>query len=154
MDMSERLANHPVKLEIPVWWGDQDAFGHVNNTVYLSWFESSRIEYADRIGLTTLMAERRIGPILASVRCDFRRQVRFPDRVVVGTRITSIGRTSLTMDHVILGLAAGQVVAEGGSVLVVYDYAADRPIPVPDDLRARIEAIEGGALSPRSDPSR
>ncbi len=49
------LAGFPVVLAVPVWWGDQDAFGHVNNTVYLRWFESARIAYSREVGLSALM---------------------------------------------------------------------------------------------------
>ena len=74
-------------------------FGHVNNTVFFRWFESARIAYLDRIGLSRLMAGEQIGPILASITCNYRRQLTFPDTVEIGSRITRIGRTSMTMIH-------------------------------------------------------
>ena len=46
----------PVTIELPVQWGDMDSFGHVNNVVYLRWFESARIAYGNRIGLADLKA--------------------------------------------------------------------------------------------------
>ena len=49
--MSETLGRWPVTLEIPVQWGEMDAFGHVNNVVYLRWFESVRIAYFERCGV-------------------------------------------------------------------------------------------------------
>lgn len=137
-----------VLLEIPVWWGDQDAFGHVNNTVYLRWFESARIEYSNRIGLTTTMDGRRIGPILAAVQCDFRRQLTYPDVVSVGVKISRVGRTSLTMQHRIISRRLGAIAAEGSSTMVVFDYSANRPTPVPDEIRRAIEVLERGEDSP------
>jgi acyl-CoA thioester hydrolase len=140
---SDPLAGFPVVIEVPVWWGDQDAFGHVNNTVFLRWFESARIAYTTRAGMPELMKTLRIGPILASVTCHFRRQVKFPDTVRVGARIARIGRTSLTMDHAVESRAHGALAAEGTSTIVAFDYDAGRPVPVPESLRAAIEAIEG-----------
>jgi acyl-CoA thioester hydrolase len=140
------LAEFPVVIEVPVWWGDMDAFQHVNNTVFLRWFESARIAYTTRLGLPELYRTRKIGPILASVTCHFRRQVQFPDTVRVGARIERIGRTSLTMTHAVASQALGAVAAEGTSAIVVFDYRAGRPFPVPDDLRASIEALEGRPL--------
>ena len=137
-----------VLLEIPVWWGDQDAFGHVNNTVYLRWFESARIEYSNRIGLTTMMKERRIGPILAALQCDFRSQLTYPDVVSVGVKVSRVGRTSLTMEHRIVSRRLGAIAAEGSSTLVVFDYSANRPTPVPDEIRRAIELLEKGEDSP------
>ena len=83
----ELLANYPVVIKVPVQWGDQDAFGHVNNTVPHRWFESVRIELFGRIGLLESLKERRIGPILAAVSCNYRRQINFPDTVHVGIRV-------------------------------------------------------------------
>src|ERR1700679_1275977 len=73
------LAKFPVWIPLPVFWGDQDAFGHVNNNAYFRWFESARIAYSERIGLLDLFRAKRIGPILASISCDYRRQINFPD---------------------------------------------------------------------------
>lgn len=80
------LEGFPVVIEVPVQWGDQDTFGHVNNVVYLRWLESSRIAYMRRVGLFESLEAERIGPILASIKCDYRRQVTFPDTVAVGVK--------------------------------------------------------------------
>ncbi|HZW31739.1 MAG TPA: thioesterase family protein [Isosphaeraceae bacterium] len=137
------LAGFPVVVTVPVQWGDQDAFGHVNNTVYFRWMESARIAYGQRIGLHDLLADRQIGPILASTACDFRRPVNFPDTIHVGIRINRIGRTSLAHDMRIVSQEQQAVVAEGTSTTVVFDYAANRPHPVPAPIRQAIEALEG-----------
>ena len=89
------LADFPVVIRFPVHWGDQDAFGHVNNTVPHRWFESARIALFGRIGLLDLRKEQHIGPILAAVSCDYRRQINFPDTVQVGIRVARIGRSSI-----------------------------------------------------------
>jgi acyl-CoA thioester hydrolase len=140
------LAGFPVVITLPVQWGDQDAFLHVNNTVYLRWFESARIAYTGRIGLSDLMATEKVGPILASITCHYRRPIVFPETVHVGARITRIGRTSLTMEHTIVLESTGEVAAEGDSVLVVFDYQAGRPHPVPEPIRRAIQALEGKPL--------
>ena len=107
------LAKYPVVIALPVFWGDQDAFGHVNNNAYFRWFESARIAYSQRIGLLDLFKAERIGPILASISCDYRRQLNFPDTVHVGIRVTRIGRTSLGLEHVIVSQSQSAVAAEG-----------------------------------------
>ncbi len=138
------LEGHPVVIALPVQWGDQDAFGHVNNTVYFRWFESSRIAYGDRMGLTRLYDDRKIGPILAAISCNYRRQLKHPDTVHIGARVARIGRSSLTMEHRIVSAALQTVVADGSSTIVTFDYAANRPVPVPDDLRKVVEHLEAG----------
>src|SRR4051812_33922381 len=95
----EELAGHPLQITLPVQWGDQDAFGHVNNVVYFRWMESARIEYFRRNGLSDTMAEHGVGPILASIKCDFRRQLLYPDTLQISASIASVGRTSIKMLH-------------------------------------------------------
>ena len=137
------LATHPEVVAIPVQWGDQDAFGHVNNVVYFRWFESARVEYLHRAGLAHMMTGSGIGPILASIKCDYRRQLNHPDTILVSASITHIGRTSLKMAHLVYSQAQGAIVAQGDSTIVVFDYASQRPTPVPAEIRAKIEQMEG-----------
>ena len=93
------LVDFPVSIDLPVQWGDQDAFGHVNNTVFFRWFESARIAYLERLGIGDKNSATGLGPILAAIGCDYRRQVKYPDHVLIGSRIIRIGRTSMTMEH-------------------------------------------------------
>src|SRR5213595_1205377 len=67
------LIGFPIIVSWPVQWGDQDAFGHVNNTVYFRWFESGRIACFDRIGLGHAIPGTGLGPILAAINCNYRR---------------------------------------------------------------------------------
>jgi acyl-CoA thioester hydrolase len=145
-EIAALLIELPVVVTLPVQWGDQDAYLHVNNTVYFRWFESARIAYTLRLGFGESMRQRKVGPILAAISCDFRRQITFPDTVHVGSRITRIGRTSFSLDHVLVSEANRAVAAEARSTIVVFDYTAGRPVPVPDDIRQAISALEGKSL--------
>jgi acyl-CoA thioester hydrolase len=139
----ELLEKFPVVIKVPVHWGDQDAFGHVNNTVPHRWFESARIALFGRIGLLEMQKTQRIGPILAAVSCNYRLQINFPDTVQVGIRVARIGRTSIAFEHAILSEAQQAIVADGTSTTVVYDYQARKPHPVPESVRRAIETLEG-----------
>src|SRR5437016_14229524 len=138
------MADHPVVINWPVQWGDQDSFGHVNNVVYFRWMESARIEYFRQTGVGST-SNQGVGPILASIKCDFRRQLTYPDTLLVSASIASIGRTSMKMAHLVYSTANKAVATEGDSVLVMFDYQAQRPLAVTDDIRAKIDAIEGRA---------
>lgn len=140
------LADHPLILTWPVQWGDQDAFGHVNNVVYFRWMESARIEYFRRGKLGTI-DDSGVGAILASIKCDFRRQLRYPDTLLISASIVSIGRTSMKMAHRVYSTELKAIAAEADSVLVMFDYQAQKPVMVPDDIRAKIEAFEGRSLA-------
>jgi acyl-CoA thioester hydrolase len=137
------LAKFTVVISIPVQWGDQDAFAHVNNTVYLRWFESARIAYLERVGMMDLHQAENIGPIVASAACDYRRPVTYPDTVAVGARVTRIGKSSFTMEHAVASQQQGIIAAEGKSTLVVFDYHAEKSHPLPPALRRAIAMIEG-----------
>jgi acyl-CoA thioester hydrolase len=138
----ELLKGFPVFVTVPVQWGDQDALGHVNNTVYLRWAESSRIEYLIRIGLWQRLDTERIGPIIASVSCNYRRPVTYPDTVHAGARITAVGNSSFRMEHVIVSAGLNVVVADLDSTLVLLDYATNKPLRVPDEMREAIRTLE------------
>jgi acyl-CoA thioester hydrolase len=145
-DPASLLSDYAVIIGLPVQWGDQDAFGHVNNVVYHRWFESARIAYFRRIGLMAGRDGRKVGPILAASSCNYRRPIVFPDSVHVGVRATRIGRTSLGLEHRIVSEAQGVVAAEGDSTAVFFDYAASRPHPVPDEVREAVQELEGRAF--------
>jgi len=138
------LADYPVITEIPVQWGDQDAFGHVNNTVHIRWFESARIDYMLRIGLDAARAGG-VGPILATITCHYRRQINWPDRVLIGTRVARIGKSSLTIAHAVYSTEQQALVADGDSVIVAFDYDSQQSIRVPDEIREAIRRIQGEA---------
>ena len=141
--MTELLSDFPVKIEIPVAWGEMDAFGHLNNVVYFRYIESGRVAYLRSLGDIDFMGGAGIGPILASVQCRFKSPVTFPDTVIVGTRIRDLGVDRFTMEHRLVSKAQGRIVAEGEGLVVAYDYAVGGKAPIPDAVRARFEALEG-----------
>lgn len=140
--MEKPAVRYAVSVEIPVAWGDMDAYQHVNNTVYLRWCETARIEYFARTGLLDRRNEDGIGPILARHTIDYRKPVTFPDTVRVETGVTRVGNSSFTMGYRIWSEAQQAEVASGESVIVVVDYRASRSAPVDDRLRAAIAAVE------------
>lgn len=134
------MESYPVQLEIPVAWGDMDAFGHVNNTVYLRWFESARIAFFERISIRASRPEK-VGPILASTTCDYLAPVAYPATVVVGARLQRVGNTSFVIEH--LATKDGAPVARGSAVVVLIDYRTGEKVRVPDEVRAAITSLMG-----------
>ena len=142
-EIPSSLAEYPVVIGIPIQWGDQDAFGHVNNTMPIKWFESSRIAYLEQSQVMQLMRGSGLGPILVSTTCDYRKQLRYPDMTLIGGRIAKIGRTSMTMEHLVYSRCQDEIAAKGISVVVVFDYEKDRPVRMPDEIRAAVARTEG-----------
>jgi len=141
------LADYPSVVTLPVQWGDQDAFGHVNNTVPLRWFETSRIAYLEQSGLGHMMSGAGLGPIVASITCNYRRQIVYPETVYVGTKLDTLRRSSMILAHGVYSRSQNALAADGQTVVVFFDYDANRPRRVPDEVREKIEAFDKQAES-------
>lgn len=130
----------PVSVTIPIQWGDQDMFGHVNNIHFLKWFESARVSYLMQCGAT--LSNDSIGPILAAIGCDYIRQVKYPDTITVGATISRIGNSSMVIHHELWSHQQNQIAARGDSTVVMFDYVNQKPVRVPDNIRDSIERLE------------
>lgn len=143
----EELAGFKVVIEIPVLWGDMDPLGHVNNTRFFRWFESARVAYLEQVVGEWDGLPQGVGPILAAIHCNYRRQVVYPDTIEVGARITRLGNSSMTMQHHLVSHKHGKLAAEGESVVVMFDYNAQRPVRISAQLREAIETFEERTLT-------
>jgi acyl-CoA thioester hydrolase len=135
-------SEHPLVLEVRLAWGEMDAMGHVNNTVYFRYFETARIAYFERVGFLEEMARAGVGPILASTRCRFRIPLVYPDRIWVGTRVTDLEEDRFLMLYRIVSESKDGIAAEGDGLIVSYDYRQNRKAPLPQSVRAAIESLE------------
>jgi acyl-CoA thioester hydrolase len=124
---------------IPIRWGDMDAMGHVNNTVYFRYMETSRIDWCRSIGCMPEQSKQ--GPVIVNAWCNFMQQLRYPGGVVTKHYVTTVGRTSfdtyITMER---DDDPGTVWAEGGARMVWIDFATNQSLPLPDWLRAQLSA--------------
>lgn len=138
------LSGYPVVTEIVVRWGDMDALGHVNNIVYLQYFETARINYHERVGIRPPSAGSGAdGVILAANSCRYKVPVTYPDTLAVGARIAALGEDSFLMEYAAVSRRLGRVAAEGDALVVLYDFSTRRRIPISADLRSAITALEG-----------
>jgi acyl-CoA thioester hydrolase len=144
----EVLGRWPVSIEIPVAWGDMDAFAHVNNAVYLRWFESARIAYFEKVGIADRVPEG-VGPILARAAVNYRLPVSYPDTVRVAASVVRLGQTSFMMQYRLTSRRQQDaVVAEGESTVVMVRYPQGTKVPVDASLRERISALEASVPGP------
>ena len=132
---------------IEVRFRDCDAMGHVNNAVYFTYFEQARAVMAETLGLRRELAQSGLGVILAHTSCDYKAQVVFGDQVEVGVRVVKLGRTSFTCEFEARRVRDDAVVAVGKSVQAVFDYDANRTTPIPDGLRAKLEALTSAPVA-------
>ena len=139
------LADFPVRVEIPVAWGDMDAFGHVNNTVYFRYFETARISGFAELGFGQVGQSDGVGPILHSASCRFRIPLTYTDTVTVGASIGDVGEDRFVMLYRAVSHHHDAVAADGESLIVTFDYATGTKARVPEDLRAQLLQMRGHA---------
>jgi len=124
---------------------DCDPLGHVNHAVYLTYLEQARfllwrtqLDFVVRRSGPGLLTNPDLGFILARADVDYRAQARYGDELEVRLRLDAIGRTSYTYSYEIVETTAGRLVAEAHTVQVLFDYAAQRPVPIDDELRRQL----------------
>ena len=123
-------------------WGDMDAFGHVNNTVYFRYMESGRIAFLeDAAGDLEIKDE---GPVLVTAHCTFVKQLKYPGEIEIRTFAGPAGRSSFEVTHEIRMVdaegKADVIAAEGGGKVVWIDFAAEKSVPLPARLREILPA--------------
>jgi len=152
-DPRDQRGDFPHRYVVEIRFGDTDAMGHANNSRFLTYCESARIDYweaatGERFALVTHGAEESL--ILADMRVTYRSPAYFGEVLTVESRIGRLGRTSFTLEHRITAQNSARgharLVATGEGVQVLYDYPTERPRVIPDDVIARLEAFEGRPL--------
>jgi len=138
----ELLAGYPAVVRIPVQWGEMDAYGHVNNAVFFRYFESARILYLDLCGFIESYDRDKVGAILHSTGCRFRRSLFYPDTALVGARAIAVNEDRFTMAYEMVSKEQNAVVAEGDGVVVSFDYTDRRIVAIPGRVREAIEKLE------------
>jgi acyl-CoA thioester hydrolase len=121
-------------------WADNDAYGHVNNTVYYEWFDSAVNAWMVSQGMLDIVRGDPIG-LVVETRCSYFAPLAFPQDVDVGLAVASLGRSSIRYRIGIFAAGEEQAAAQGEFVHVVVDRTNRRPVDIPQDWRRALEAI-------------
>ena len=125
------------EVTIPLRWGDMDAMGHINNTLYFRYMEIARLEWIFKVGASTSLSGE--GPVIVNAFCNFLRQLTFPGDARVTLHVAEPGRSSFETYHTIERTdEPGVLYAEGGARVVWTDYSAKKSAPMPDWFRAHL----------------
>lgn len=135
----------PVQVRFPVSYVEMGISNHVNNSNFFRYFEDARAKYFNEVGITEMKARTGIGAILAEIKCKFLQPLAYPDNLVVGAKVTSIGNTSFNLEYLIVSEKVG-VAATGEGIVVSYDYNSSQKIRVPEEIRTAIEKLEKRSL--------
>lgn len=136
--MSEELKEYTIVEEIPVRWGDMDARGHVNNTIYYRYFESTRIALFQKLDIYEEPTEVRVGPILSFQSCYYKAPLVYPDNVFVGAKITSIEGSKIIIKHILFSKKLDRIAAEGEAHIIWYNYEKKEKAIISDDLKNKL----------------
>ncbi len=120
---------------------DVDAFGHVNNAVYLTYFEWARAQLW--FLLTGGHAPRDIGFIVARAECDFHQQIGM-ERIDICVRIGEMGTTSFETVYEIRKDNGREIAATGRVIVVLFDWNTQKKTPISDDLRRKVQQLQKG----------
>lgn len=134
-------------LAIQTRWMDNDAYGHVNNVVYYSYFDTAVNEYLMRVGGFDFRSDPVIDYVVET-SCRFFRPLAYPETIEAGMRVARLGRTSVTYEIGLFARGADAPAATGRFVHVWVDRATERPAEVPAAIRAALAPLVVGAAAP------
>ncbi|MBB4260558.1 MULTISPECIES: thioesterase family protein [unclassified Bradyrhizobium] len=121
-------------------WMDNDAYSHLNNTVYYALFDSAVGQYLIEKGFLDVRRSQVIG-LVAETKCRYFREISFPSVVHVGLRVGRQGNTSITYEIALFTDDGDEACAQGYFVHVYVDRASKRPVPLPDRLKAVVAPL-------------
>lgn len=126
--------------QISTRWMDNDAYGHVNNVVYYSWFDTAVNALLVDMGLLDIQHGNTIG-LVVETGCRYHRSVAFPEIVEAGVRIARLGTSSVRWEVAIFTAGDDRVAAQGFFVHVYVDRDSRRPAPLSDEWRHRLAPL-------------
>lgn len=127
-------------LTIPTRWMDNDVYGHVNNVVYYSYFDTVVNQYLIEAGALDIEKSPVIGLVIETM-CNYFAPITFPDRVEAGLRVARLGNSSVRYEVGLFCNDDPTPAAAGHFIHVYVDRDARRPVPLPHPLRAALEPL-------------
>jgi acyl-CoA thioester hydrolase len=125
---------------IPTRWADNDAYGHVNNVIHYSWFDTAVNAWLMENGLLDIAGSGTIG-LVVETSCSYFESVAFPEEVELGIAVAALGQSSVTYRIGVFRQGQDIAIAQGRFVHVHVTRADQRPAPIPDRARALMQAI-------------
>ena len=136
----ERRENYREFIQIPTRWMDNDVYGHVNNVVYYSYFDTAVNGFLTREAGLDFRSSDAVG-VVAETGCSFHGEISFPDTLDVGIRVRRLGNSSVTYEIVIFRRGREEPAATGHFVHVYVRHGEMTPVPIHDKARAALEKL-------------
>tara|TARA_B100001996_G_scaffold128594_1_gene97635 strand:+ start:4235 stop:4666 length:432 start_codon:yes stop_codon:yes gene_type:complete len=123
---------HQVKTR----WRDMDAIGHINHATYLTYFETARVDFLNKLGFDLLKRGLDSSVILASMKIDYLKQASHPKGLNIGCRIIKLGNKSFDLFSAIFDKKEASLIATGVFTLVTFDYKTQKSIALTDNVKS------------------
>jgi acyl-CoA thioester hydrolase len=135
--MSENIADYKYRTLIPIRFSDLDVYGHVNNAIYLTYFEIARSNYWSEIAQWDW---NECGIILGRSEVNYLKPITRHDQIACYVRTTRIGNSSFDVMHVLVKVTehGEEICTTGKTVCISYDYGANKSVRIPTGERARM----------------
>ena len=145
-----RLGDYPHRRSITTRWMDNDAYGHVNNVVYYSYFDTVVNTYLIERGVLDIETSPVIG-LVVETGCQYFASLTYPETVTAALRVAHLGRSSVRYEIALFGEGQDTAAAQGHFVHVYVDRASRRPTELPAALRQALQDLTPGSdpISPR-----
>lgn len=127
--------------DLEIRFRDLDALGHVNNAVYLTYFEIVRTRYWKR--LFGLPPADDWGFVMVRTECNYRSPALLGETIAIATRVSALRNSSFTFEYRLTERRTGRLIADGLSVQACYDRKSGRTVRIPEAMRQRIKEFEG-----------
>jgi acyl-CoA thioester hydrolase len=131
---------YPHLQAITTRWHDNDVYGHVNNVTYYSFFDTAVNTYLIDVGGLDILGGEVVAFVVSSA-CDYFASIAFPERIEVGLRVGKLGSSSVQYELAVFKAGEEEACAAGRFVHVFVDRASNRPVAIPDRLRAALERL-------------
>jgi len=122
---------------------ETDAFGHLNNVNFIAYMEGARFDLFKEMDIFDPRDLFSLGLILARIECDYEEVVRFGDRLKIYSRVTEVGSSSFTLEHLFVREGDEKVVARGKAILVAFDYKLNQPVTLSPELVEKLSRYRG-----------
>ncbi|MFM2307640.1 MAG: hypothetical protein RLZZ367_2309 [Bacteroidota bacterium] len=143
LNLEEEKMKFRFKMKLDIRWSDMDEMRHVNNAVYLTYFEQARVFYFHE---ACEWNWKEIGAILANAHVDYIRPVVFPNPTYIYLRTSKLGNKSFELHYMISSFVNGveELTTTGHTTMVMFDYKTNKSVAMPENIRERITAYEPG----------
>lgn len=134
-------SSYPQLVPLTTRWSDNDAYGHLNNVIYYSLFDTAVNRHLLDAGVLDIATSPIVG-FVVETRCTYFASLAYPDAVEVGLKVVKLGSSSVTYEVAIFRADQDRAAAVGSFTHVYVDRATSRPAPIPDAVRRAVAALQ------------